>query len=75
MTLFGKVELKFLARSSKYLSPVFIIIGLTGMVHQRFYTSGGWFSWEQVWHHELFIVMSFAFGAGILLGGILRRRK
>ena len=56
------------------LGLFFILIGFAGMLHQRIFTSGGWFNWQQVWHHELFIVMAFAFGAGLLIGKLLRRR-
>ena len=45
-----------------------ILIGLLGMIHQKIFTEGGWFSFDQMWHHEWFITIAFCLGIGILIG-------
>lgn len=50
---------------------IFIIIGFLGMLHQKLFTEGGWFSWEQFFntlHHETLILLAFALGIGIMIG-------
>ncbi len=51
----------------KYLSILFIILGILGILHQRFFTSGGWFNWGHLFgiHHEPLIAACFV--AGIVL--------
>ncbi len=56
------------------LGIFFVLIGLLGMLHQRLFTSGGWFSWEQFFntlHHETLILLCFALGIGVLVGRLL----
>tara|TARA_R100001530_G_C4284671_1_gene146506 strand:- start:456 stop:668 length:213 start_codon:yes stop_codon:yes gene_type:complete len=50
---------------------IFIVLGILGLLHQRFFTSGGWWNWNQFWHHEPLIAASIAFGAGWIMGGFL----
>ena len=54
---------------------VFILAGFIGMLHQKLFTSGGWFSFEQMFHHEWFITIAFALGVGVLIGIKISTRK
>ena len=56
------------------IGVVFILAGFLGLLHQRLFTSGGWFDLQQVWHHEFLIAIFFAFGAGWLARGLRRGR-
>lgn len=42
-------------------------LGLFGLMHQRFYTEGGWFNWEQFWDHESLIAMAFVAGISFMV--------
>ncbi len=42
-----------------YLSVLALMAAIFGLVHQKLFTFGGWFNWEQFWHHEPLIAMSF----------------
>ena len=42
-----------------YLSTLGSMLTVFGLAHQKFFTSTGWFNWEQFWHHEPLIAMAF----------------
>ena len=52
----------------KYISLILLFIGILGMLHQRYFAHGGWFSLSQMWHHEWFITIAFCLGIGIFIG-------
>ena len=60
---------------SKYLIITLIILASLGVLHQRLFTEGGWWSWQQWLHHESLVTVCLSLAGGIVLGEILRRLK
>ena len=56
-----------------WISFVFFLLGWFGLFHQRFCTSGGWFDWNQFWHHESLIALCFCVSLTILTMGKLEK--
>lgn len=52
----------------KTMAGLSLLAGILGLIHQRFFTAGGWFNWEQFWHHESLIAMCFVVGLALLAG-------
>jgi len=61
----------------KWLYPAILslILAILGLVHQKFFTSGGWFNWEQFWHHEPLIAIAFVVSIIILVIYLYRRSR
>ncbi len=55
------------------LSGFVFALGVLGLVHQKLYTGSGWFSWQQFWHHEPLIVISFISFLMLLTGKYANR--
>jgi len=63
-----------------YLSILALTLAIFGLVHHRFLTEGGWFNWEQFWHHESLIAMAFVAGISFMVvhlakGGFDKRHE
>ena len=55
----------------KALAIIAFLGGIGGLIHQRFWTSGGWFDWQQLVDqlcHEDLIVLCFVAGICLLIG-------
>ena len=53
------------------------LLGILGLLHQKFFTGGGWFDWGQVLelklHHEQLILACFIVGVALLVIGLRRK--
>lgn len=43
-------------------------LGVAALIHQNFTTTGGWFNWEQLWHHESLAALCFVSSISLLVG-------
>jgi len=50
------------------LATIAFLLGVFGLVHQKLYTTGGWFNWEQFWHHEPLIALCFVSAVALFVG-------
>lgn len=57
----------------KVLTVLFCALAILGLVHQRFFTSGGWFDWSQFWHHESLIALCFVVAICFLVSYLLMK--
>jgi len=61
----------------KILALLAFLAGILGLLHQKFFTSGGWFDWGQVGigevHHEQHIIVAFLIGFHFLLFFLIKR--
>lgn len=51
------------------------MLGVGILIHQNFITAGGWFNFEQFWHHETLAVLCFASSISLLVGRYAHRGK
>ena len=58
-----------------YLSMLALMAAIFGLVHQKLFTSGGWFNWEQFWHHEPLIAMASVGWITLLFVYLVERNK
>jgi hypothetical protein len=63
------------AGNEAVISLLFVLLGIAGILHQRFILNAGWFDWAQFLHHEALIAMCFTFASGLFIGGKLNGRK
>lgn len=59
----------------KYVAIGIFVLGIGILIHQNFTTVGGWFCWEQFYHHETFAVLCFASSLSLLVGRYAHRGK
>jgi len=50
------------------LAGMFFVLAIFGLVHQKLATAGGWFCWEQFWHHEPLIVLCAGIAVALIIG-------
>ena len=50
------------------LAIIALLLGVFGLVHQKLCTTGGWFNWEQFWHHEPLIALCFVCAVALFVG-------
>lgn len=55
------------------LAGVMFLSGVGLLVHQNFMCNGGWFNWEQFWHHENLAVICFVLSISLLVGRYIHR--
>lgn len=58
-----------------YLSILSSTLAFFGLAHQKFFTSAGWFNWEQFWHHEPLVATAFVTWIVLLVVNLAERRK
>jgi len=58
----------------KYVAIGIFVLGIGILVHQNFLTTGGWFYWEQFWHHEVVAVLCFVSSISVLVGRYAGRK-
>lgn len=51
----------------KYIALLAFLAGIFGLLHQRFFTSMGWFDWGTIWKHEVGILAMFSIGVGLVI--------
>jgi len=50
-----------------FLSILSLMAAIFGLVHQKYFILGGWFNWQQFWHHESLIAIAFIVGITLLI--------
>ena len=58
-----------------YLTILSLVLATIGLVHQKLFTPGGWFDWEQFSHHESLIAIALIVCITSLLAHLLERRQ
>ena len=70
----SKVEVwKMRKNLANILAGAVFILGIVILVHQNFATTGGWFDWNQFWHHEPLAVLCFVSSIFLLVGRYVRK--
>ncbi len=58
----------------KYVAIELFVLDIAVLIHQKLATTGGYFCWEQFWHHETLAVLCFVASIFLLVGRYVGRR-